>query len=101
MNQKKFRVGGNLLQEWSLYKGQAARRRQALASAQAPEGGQEALGLARLLHPARQHVVVKKIETQREDCKTFWLGPDQKAGHWHPSCPGSIWPSPPWWRAAR
>ena len=80
MNQKKFRVGGNLLQEWSLYKGQAARRRQALAGAQAPEGGQEALGLARLLYPARQHVVVKKIETQREDCKTFWLGPDQEAG---------------------
>ncbi len=80
MNQKKFRVGGNLLQEWSLYKGQAARRRQALAGAQAPEGGQEALGLARLLYPARQHVVVKKIETQREDYKTFWLGPDQEAG---------------------
>ena len=73
-------MGGNLLQEWSLYKGQAARRRQALAGAQNPEGGQEALGLARLLYPARQHVVVKKIETQREDCKTFWLGPDQEAG---------------------
>ena len=80
MNQKKFRVGGNLLQEWSLYRRQEALRRQALGEEQPLAWVKDADLLARAKYPARQQVVLKKIEPQREDCKTFWFGPDEEAG---------------------
>lgn len=50
------------------------------ASAEMPKIEDNAMALARALHPKRQYLVVESVRDMAEDCKTYTLVPDTEKG---------------------
>ncbi len=50
------------------------------ANAELPQINDNAMALAKALHPKRQYLVVESIRDMSEDCKTFTLVPDTEKG---------------------
>lgn len=50
------------------------------ASAEMPKINDNAMALARALHPKRQYLVVESVRDMAEDCKTYTLVPDTEKG---------------------
>jgi len=50
------------------------------SKAELPKDGDNAMVLAKALHPKRQHLVIESVTDRGEDCKSFTLVPDTEKG---------------------